>query len=130
MSLNDPLANVLSRILAADRRGLREVTMKENSKIIRRVLELLNEAGYLGATEEIADSRGSLIKVNLLGKINKCGVVKPRYAIAKDEYERFEKRYLPARDFGVIVISTNEGMMLHSQAKEKLIGGKLMCYCY
>lgn len=130
MSLNDPLANVLSRILSADRRGLREITIKENSKLIRRVLQLLNEAGYVGSYEELSDSRGGQLKVNLLGRINKCGVIKPRHQVTKDGFERFEKRYLPARDFGVIIISTNQGIMVHDAAKGAGIGGKLLCYCY
>ena len=80
--------------------------------------------------EEIEDSKGNLLKINLLGKINKVNVIRPQFQIKLDEIEKFEKRYLPAKDFGVIIISTNKGLMTHTEAKEKQIGGKLIAYCY
>ena len=130
MTLNDPLANVLSHILNADRQGKREMTTKNNSKVIRKVLELMNTAGYIGSFEVIEDSKGDALKVHLLGKLNAAGVIKPRHHIQKDGFERFEKRYLPARDFGIIIISTNKGIMTHKEAKEQGHGGVLLSYCY
>ncbi|MBR9702471.1 30S ribosomal protein S8 [Candidatus Woesearchaeota archaeon] len=130
MTLNDPLANVLSHVLNADREGKRELTTKNNSKVIRRVLELMNEAGYIGSYEVIKDKKGNSLKINLLGRLNKTGVIKPQHQIGKDEYERWEKRYLPAKDFGIILISTNQGIITHIAAKELGIGGKLISYCY
>lgn len=130
MTLNDPLANVLSHILNADTSGKREVLTKNNSKIIRRVLDLMNEAGYIGGYDVLEDSKGNALRIHLLGRINKTGVIKPQYQIGKDDFERFEKRYLPAKDFGVILVSTNQGIITHLQAKELGIGGKLISYCY
>ena len=130
MTLNDPLANVLSHLLNADSKGEREITTKNNSKIIRRVLEILQEDGYIGSFEVIQDSRGDSLRINLLGRLNKTGVIKPQYQIGKDDYETYEKRFLPAKDFGCIIISTNQGIIRHTQAKEANIGGKLIAYCY
>lgn len=130
MTLNDPLANVLSHILNAERRGAREITTMSANKIIKQVLEIFQRAGYLGSADESVDNKGNYLTINLLGQINKIGVIKPRYQIKKNAYERYEKRYLPARDFGVIIVSTTQGLMTHTQAKEKGLGGKLLCYCY
>jgi len=90
----------------------------------------MNEHNYLGAFEEIADGKGNFLKVNLLGNLNKCGVIKPRFSTKKNAFEKWEKRYLPAKDFGIIIISTPYGIMTHNQAKEKNTGGKLLAYCY
>ena len=128
--LNDPLAAALSKMLNAERIGRREVLIRPASKMIKKVLGLMNEQGYLGSFEEITDDKGGVLKVNLLGNINKCGVVKPRFSTKKDEFEKWEKRYLPAKDFGLILVSTPEGVMTHYQAKESAIGGKLLAYCY
>jgi len=130
MTLNDPLANVLSHILNADREGKRSITTRNNSKVIRRVLDLMNEAGYIGGYEEVKDSKGGALKINLLGRINKAGVIKPHHQIKFTQFEQFEKRYLPAKDFGIIIISTNQGITTHLAAKEAAIGGKLIGYCY
>ena len=130
MSLNDPLANVLSFIQLYERKGKREVLTKNNSKLIKKILTILNEKGYVGGYEEIADAKGNLLKINLLGSINKVGVIKPRFKVKNDEYEKYEKRYLPAKDFGVLIVSTNQGLITHIEAKEKGIGGRLVSYCY
>jgi small subunit ribosomal protein S8 len=57
-------------------------------------------------------------------------VVKPRYSVKSDNYEKFEKRYLPAKEFGVLVVSTPKGMMSHNDARKNKLGGRLIAYCY
>lgn len=128
--LNDPLAAALSKILNAERRSKKEVLIKPVSKLIRTVLSIMNENYYIGSFEEIKDGRGNFFKVHLLGQINKCGVIKPRFSTKHDQFEKWEKRYLPAKDFGLLIISTPQGLLTHYQAKEKKIGGKLIAYCY
>lgn len=128
--LNDPLAAALSKIMNAEKIGKKEVEIKPASKIIKKVLELMNDHRYLGAYEEMIDGRGNFLKVNILGNINKCGVIKPRFSTKHNNFEKWEKRYLPAQDFGIIIVSTPLGIMTHNQAKEKKVGGKLLAYCY
>lgn len=130
MSLNDPLANALSLILIDEKVGRKESKIKPSSKIIRRVLEVMKSNNYVGDFEEIKDGKGDMIKLNLIGNINKCGVVKPRYSVKKDEFEKFEERYLLARGMGILIVSTPLGIITHNEAKKKKIGGKLLAYCY
>lgn len=127
---NDTLAAALSGIMNYDQIGKREFLVHPSSKIIKRVLEIMNTQGYLGAAEAVTDARGSVIKINLLGNINKCGVIKPRFAVTMDEYEKFEKRFLPAKGVGVLVVSTIKGIITHEEAKEQNLGGRLIAYCY
>jgi len=130
MSLNDPLANILSHILNCDKLGKIECLIRPSSKVIMEILRVVKALGYIGDFEVIDDKRGGVIKVNLIGKINRCGVVKPRFSLTKENYEYFEKRYLPAKDFGALIITTSQGIMLHREALEKGIGGKLLAYIY
>jgi small subunit ribosomal protein S8 len=130
MSLNDPLSNVLSQINAYEKVGRKELITKSNSKIIKQVLTLMQEHKYLGGFEEIKDSKGDLLKIHLIGTINKTGVIKPRFSVQKDTYEKFEKRFLPAKDFGILIVSTPQGMITHIEAKKKGMGGRLISYCY
>ena len=78
----------------------------------------------------IESSRGSMIEVVLANRINKCNAIKPRFSIQKGEFEKFERRYLPAKDFGIIIISTSNGLMVHNDAKANGLGGKLIAYIY
>jgi len=128
--LNDPLANALSGILNSERISKRVHDIKPASKVIKKVLDVMKEAHYIGAYKEIDDSKGNSIKVNLIGNINKCGAIKPRYSVGKDGFEKFETRYLPAKGFGLIIVSTPQGIMTHEQALEKGLGGRLIAYCY
>jgi len=128
--LNDPLANVLSYINNHEKLGRKEITVANNSKIIRKVLDILNTHNYVGQYVEIEDGKGKLLTINLLSTINKVGVIKPRFNVKNDDYEKFEKRFLPAKDFGIIIVSTSKGMMTHIEAKEQGLGGRLICYCY
>ena len=130
MSNNDTLASVLSQLDNAVKVGKPSITTSFSSKVIKKVLELMKDFGYIADFEEVEDVKGNFLKINLNGKLNKCGVVKPRFAISINNLERFEKKYLPARGFGVLIISTNQGLMTHNDAKEKNLGGKLISYCY
>ncbi|MBD3310614.1 30S ribosomal protein S8 [Candidatus Woesearchaeota archaeon] len=128
--LNDPLANALSKIMNAERLGRTEVLVKPVSNTIKSVFQVLQDNHYLGEFKEIDDSKGNVIKVNLIGHINKCGAIKPRFNSGKEKFEFFEKRYLPAKDFGLLIVSTSQGILTHKQAKEKGIGGRMIAYCY
>jgi small subunit ribosomal protein S8 len=128
--LNDPLANALSAMLNAEKAGKKLIAIKPISNMIKKVLEIMNDNHYVGEMTEVKDSKGNIIKLNLLGNINNCGVIKPTYSVKKDEYEKYEKRYLISRNIGFIIVSTPQGLMTHNQAKEKGIGGKLIAYVY
>ncbi len=128
--LKDSLAIALSNILGAEKIGRNEAIIKPSSKLIKEVLSLLNANGYAGTFEELTAARGGVLKVNLLGNINKCGVVKPRFSVNKYGFEKFEKRYLPAKGMGLIIVSTQKGLITHEEAKAKGTGGRLIAYCY
>ena len=130
MSLNDPLANALSLILIDEKAGRNESKIKPSSNIIKKVLDVMKTNMYVGDFEEIEDGRGNIIRLNLLGSINKCGVIKPRYSVKKDDFEKFEERYLLARGMGILIVTTPSGIITHNEAKKKNIGGKLLAYCY
>ena len=128
--LNDTLSNALSLIYNGEMIRRESITINPNSKVISKVLDIFNAHGYVGKAENITDSKGGFAKIPLLGHINKCGVIKPRFSVKKDQYEKFEKRYLPAKNMGIMIVTTSQGMMTHDEAKEKNIGGKLIAYCY
>lgn len=130
MSLNDPLANLMSNLLQSEKVGKTICTVKPVSNIVKGVLKILGEHRYVGSATEVKDVKGSVIKVNLLGAINKCGVVKPRFSVKSDQYEKFEGRYLPARGMGILIVSTSKGLMTNVEAKKKKLGGRLIAYCY
>jgi len=130
MALNDTLANALEKISQYEKLGKSECTLHHVSKTIAAVLGIMKKFGYIKGYEKASEGKKESYIVKLTGSINECGVIKPRYAVKKDEFEKYEKRYLPSKDMGMIMVSTVQGIVDHNIAKEKKIGGKLLAYCY
>ena len=130
MSMNDTLSAALSHMLNSERSVKHECMIKPVSKTIKNVLELLKKYKYIKGYKEIKDSKGNYFIISLSGQINKCGAIKPRHAVKHDCYEKYEKRYLLAKGFGMLIVSTPQGIMTHEDAKSNRLGGKLLAYCY
>lgn len=130
MVLNDPIADALSKINNAEKAGQKEVQIVSVSNLMLKVFDLLRDNLYLGEYIVTNTTRGRILKLNLLGHINKCGAIKPRFAVTMDTFDRYEKQFLPAVGFGILIISTPYGLMTHTEAKSKNTGGRLIAYCY
>ncbi|MFC7175911.1 30S ribosomal protein S8 [Halosegnis marinus] len=130
MADNDPLASALSGIDNAEGVGHLTHTVKPASNEIGSVLEVLANRGYVDTFQFDDDGKAGTFEVELKGAINACGTVKPRYSATADEYEKWEKRFLPARDYGTLVVSTSHGVMSHYEAREQGIGGQVIAYVY
>jgi len=126
---HDTLADVLSAIKNAERVGKREC-ITPASRLAKEVLKVMQKEGYIGTFEFIDDGRAGKFRVELKQRINDCNVIKPRYSVSIDEFEKFEKRYLPARDFGILILTTSKGIMTHKEAKKQRVGGKLLAYVF
>jgi len=127
---HDPLADAMSALKNAERKGKAQCQISPASKLTLNVLKVMRENGYLGDIELVRSPSGEEIAVRLKGMINTCGVIRPRYAVKRRDLERFEARYLPAQDFGLVILTTTKGVMSHKEAKERGIGGKLLAYVY
>jgi small subunit ribosomal protein S8 len=126
----DTLANGLTTVVNNEMRNKRECVISPSSKLLGRVLRIMQLNGYIGEFEFIDDGRSGKFKVQLLGRINKCGALRPRSSVRIDEFEDWEKKILPSREVGLIVISTPRGVLSHKEARERHIGGKLLAFVY
>lgn len=130
MVVVDVLANALVTIKNNEAKGRRECIIYPSSKLTLAVLSAMKRAGYIGDFEYIEDGRGGKIRVQLLGKVNNCGAIKPRYPVKRGELEMWKERFLPARDVGILILSTSQGVLDHREAEEKGIGGVLLAFVY
>lgn len=130
MVMMDTLANAMATILNNEVRGRKECIIAPASKLIAGVLSIMKEKGYIDGFEYVDDGRSGKFVVRLNGRINKCGVIKPRFPVKSNEYEIWEEKFLPSRDIGILIVSTSQGIMDHVTAKEKGIGGVLLAYVY
>lgn len=127
--LQDPLADTLSTIKNAERVGKDECVTRA-SKLIKSVLKIMQEHDYIGSFEFVDDGKGGKFRIELKGKVINTNVIKPRSSVKVDEFEKWEKRFLPARDIGLLILSTPKGVIDHKRAKQLHVGGRLISFVY
>ena len=99
---------------------------KKEKELITNKLEL----GYIGEFEYIDDHRSGKIVVQLNGRLNKCGVIQPRFNVKINDIERWTDNLLPARQFGYVILTTSAGIMDHEEARRKHVSGKILGFVY
>lgn len=127
---HDPLSDALSAInnAAGQEEGVAHISPTSN--LIQNILLKLQEEGYIGVFELIEDGKGGRYKVEVKEAMNECQPVKPQFNVKTEEYTKYAKRYLPARGFGKLLVTTSRGVMTHEEAVEENVGGKLLGYIY
>jgi len=130
MARLNPIADAMSALKNAADTGKEQVVIEPASKLMGAMLGILKDSSYITGFEYIDDGRGGHFVVRLNGRINQCGVITPRFNLSLDEMEGWETRYLPAKNFGLLLLTTSQGVMSHHQAREKGIGGELLAFVY
>jgi len=132
MSFTDPIADMLTRIRNANLLKHVAVTMP-SSGIKVRLAEILKDEGFIHSFEVIGDSKkqivlslkyannGSVRVINGIRRISKPGL---RVTATVDKLPRV------IRGLGVAIISTSQGMMTDSKAREKGLGGEVLAYVW
>ena len=126
---HDTLSDVLTAIKNAESTGTKECVVP-SSKIAKEILKIMQKNNYIGSFEFIDDGRSGKFKVELLGRINDCGSIRPRFYITKKDFIRWEKRFLPSVNVGILFVTTPKGIMDHRSAKKEGLGGALLGYIY
>jgi len=121
----DIVADALNRMMNARRTNKDELEVKHYSKLLISILAIAKLKGYVKSYKTDQNN----LKIEL-AKLNGCKAIKPRFTVSSEKIERYVKRYLPAKNLGVIIISTSEGLMTHQTAQDKKIGGSLIAYMY
>lgn len=124
------LADALKSINNAEKRGKRQVLIRPSSNVIIKFLKVMMKHGYIGEFEVVDDHRAGKIVVNLTGRLNKCGVISPRFNVKLTDLEKYMRNLLPSRQFGYVVLTTSGGIMDHEEARRKHLGGKILGFFF
>ncbi|MBN1166163.1 MAG: 30S ribosomal protein S8 [Methanospirillaceae archaeon] len=130
MARLNTVADAMSTLKNAADTGKSQCIIQPAGRLIGEMLRIMKEAGYIRDFTLITDGRGGQYDVSLLGSINKCGVITPRFSVRASEMEEWEQMYLPSKNIGLLVISTSEGVLNHKEARKMGIGGELLGYVY
>ena len=123
------LADAMNMLKNAEFAKKKEVTITPASKQLQRVLRIFQAHAYIGEFERYDDGRQGKFKIALLGKINECkALMRLNYKV--NQLDSLERKLLPAPGLGLIILSTNQGIISSKEAEEKSIGGHSLCFVY
>ncbi len=125
----DRFADAINKIKTNERIGRFECSIY-STKLLKSVLEVMKKESYIEGFEEYDDKRIKMLKVKLSNRINSIGVIKPRYSVQNDMMQKYETRYIPSKDFGILILTTPKGIMTNREARQRKIGGRLLAYVY
>src|SRR5574340_598556 len=128
MPVTNILANLFISLQNSEMRHKKECVVIPASKLASEVMRVLQKKRYIGEFEFIDDGVAGKLRVQLLGRINRCGVITPRFPVKAKNFPRWESRYLPAVGVGILIISTPKGVLSHSDAQQTNVGGRLLGY--
>ncbi|MEM4326093.1 MAG: 30S ribosomal protein S8 [Candidatus Pacearchaeota archaeon] len=123
----DIVADALNMMFNAKRARKENVIIKRYSNLLIEILKIMKRKGAIKRYKIGPEEK--LIKVSL-GDFLECKAIKPRFSVNKNNIEKYKRRYLPARDLGTIIISTNKGLMTHEESSESNTWGVLIAYFY
>ncbi|MBL7160387.1 MAG: 30S ribosomal protein S8 [Candidatus Aenigmarchaeota archaeon] len=123
---HDTLADVFSIIKNTEEIG-RKQAIVPSSNLVKNVLQIMQEHKYIG---KFSPTKENKISVELVGAINDCNVVKPRFSVDKSQFIKWEKRFLPAHSKGILILSTTHGVTDHQKANKQGVGGQLLGFVY
>jgi small subunit ribosomal protein S8 len=123
----DVIADAMNMVRNAKRSRKESLEINRISKLLIEILKIMKQKGAVKKYR--IDSKDKSVEV-ILGDLSECKAIKPRFTVKKDQIEKYRRMYLPARDFGTIIISTNKGLMTHEEAFQEGLGGSLLVYFY
>ena len=122
----DVVADGLNQIMNAKRIEKRKLVIKRYSKVLLALFEMMKERGHIDFE---VDEEAKTVSVKIV-KLNECKAVKPRYFVGVGDVDKYSRRFLPSRNFGTLVVSTNKGMTDHHEAIKENVGGSVIAYFY
>jgi small subunit ribosomal protein S8 len=123
----DIVADGLNMIKNAKKARKNSVKIKRISNLLIEVLKIMKQKGAIKKYK--INSKDKSIEI-IIDNLTECTAIKPRFSCKASQIEKYRRRYLPARNLGIIIISTNDGLITHEEAQQKNIGGCLIAYFY
>ena len=129
MTMQDPMADMLTRIRNAQRAKIHEVSMP-SSKLKVAVAVVLKEEGYIEDCNVIADTGGKSDLNIVLRYYQGKPVIEEIKTMSRPGLRQYKgKDEIPVINsgLGVVILSTNKGVMTDRTARAKGLGGELIC---
>lgn len=124
---HDVVADGLNMLRNAKKAGKETIRVSRISNLLIEILKIMKQKGAIQKYK--IDAKDKSLSVTL-GDFSECKAVKPRFSCDVSQIEKYRRRYLPARNLGIMILSTNKGLLTHEEAQEEQIGGCVVAYFY
>lgn len=128
MSMSDPIADLLTRIRNAQMAKLPIVSCP-SSKLKLAICEVLQDEGYIGSFSVVVDGAKSQLTIDLKYYQGKP-VIEEIIRVSKPGLRQYKgKDDMPRnrQGLGIVIVSTNQGVMTEKKARAAGIGGEVLC---
>lgn len=126
----DPIADFLTRVRNANSKGKDRVDVPF-SKIKLGIARILKDEGFIANFKSIySDNKRGIIRVFLKYTPEKETVIKGLRRVSKPGlrvYRSYDAIPKVRGAFGISILSTPQGVITDVQAKEKKVGGEVLC---
>ncbi len=129
MAMTDPIADFLNRIMNAQRARFDRVDIPA-SKLKIQVARILKEEGYIKHYKRIADDKQGVLRVHLKYDADREGAITGVKRLSKPSrrvYVGYDEIPRVLTGLGIAILSTSSGVMSDREAREKRVGGELLC---
>ena len=123
----DVVADGLSIIRNANKARKNSVEIKRVSNLLIEILRIMKQKNAIKKYK--IDIKKNSAEVTI-GDLTDCKAIKPRFTCSVKDIEKYKRRYLPARNIGTMIVSTNKGLKIHEEAETEGLGGSLIAYFY
>jgi small subunit ribosomal protein S8 len=124
---HDIVADALNMLKNAKKANKDTVKVKKISNLLIEILKIMKQKGAIKRYK--IDSKDKALEITI-GDLVECRAIKPRFSCDQSQIEKYRRRYLPARNLGTMIVSTNKGLMTHEEAEEEKTGGCLIAFFY
>lgn len=131
--MTDPIADYLTRLRNAISAGHKVVDVP-GSKMKREMTKILKEKGYILNYKFEQEGARSNIKIALkYHPETKVPAIKSLVRVSKPGLRRYtnvEEMPRVLNGLGIAILSTSMGLMTDKEARQRNVGGEVLCYVY
>lgn len=132
MALSDPIADMLTIIRNASS-ARKEVCEVRNSNLSEEILKILKKEGFIANYKLVKDTKQGILRIYLKYSKEGASAIVGLKRISKPGLRIYKKTDAMPKVYGglgVAIVSTSNGIMTDSEAREKKVGGEVLCYAW
>lgn len=129
MSASDPVADMLTKIRNAAQARHEKVDIPA-SKLKLEIVKILKTEGFVKNFKKVQEEGHSVIRIFLKYDDQNESVIHGLEKIStpgRRVYSGYKEMPRVMNGYGIVIVSTSSGVTTGRKAKEKMVGGELVC---